>query len=190
MCCTWLAGNRGRKNDAKNRHLCTIARICRAVSLQLRHYRQSEQMSETAICPPHVRTIWRTYGPLTPETVGEFGAPQQISTGFASCLHYCSNVAYQRPTKLCTMFGRLLVCYTIYTFSGAIAPWQNFARCNVHFTSKSCVLLYWQHYCTALQQRASAKLCGVVQGMELRNFHRGATYIRQGGHHVGHRPTF
>jgi len=28
-------------------------------------------------------------------------------------------------------------------------------------------------YCTALQQWASAKLCGVVQGMELRNFHRG-----------------
>jgi len=28
-------------------------------------------------------------------------------------------------------------------------------------------------YCTALQQRASAKLCGVVQGMKLRNFRRG-----------------
>jgi len=39
--------------------------------------------------------------------------------------------------------------------------------------SKSCVLLYWQRYCTALQQRALAKLCGVVQGMKLRNFHRG-----------------
>jgi len=24
--------------DAKNRHLCTIAQLCRAVSLQLRHY--------------------------------------------------------------------------------------------------------------------------------------------------------
>ena len=27
---------------------------------------------------------------------------------------------------------------------------------------KSCILLYWQHYCTALDQWASAKLCGVV----------------------------
>ena len=36
----------------------------------------------------------------------------------------------------------------------------------------------------------SAKLCGVVQGMELRNFAEGATYVRLGGHHVGHRPTF
>ena len=31
----------------------------------------------------------------------------------------------------------------------------------------------WQRYCPALQQRVSAKLCGVVQGMELPNFHRG-----------------
>jgi len=33
-----------------------------------------------------------------------------------------------------------------------------------------------------LQQWMSAKICG--QRTE------GATYIRQGGHHVGHRPTF
>jgi len=84
-----------------------------------------------------------------------------------------SDVAHRRPTKLCTMFGHLLCCYTIYTFSGALAPWRNFATCKIHFTSKSCVLLYWQRYCTALQQRASAKLCGRVQGMELSNFRRG-----------------
>jgi len=43
------------------------------------------------------------------------------------------------------------------------------------FTSrpKSCVLVYWQRYCTALQQRVLANLCSVVQGMELRNFCRG-----------------
>jgi len=46
----------------------------------------------------------------------------------------------------------------IYTFSGPLVPWRNFASCKTHFTSKSYVLLYWQHYCTALQQRASAKL--------------------------------
>ena len=37
MCCTRLAGNTGRKNDAKNRHLRTIAPLCRAISSQLRH---------------------------------------------------------------------------------------------------------------------------------------------------------
>jgi len=33
MCCTRLAGNKGRKNDAKNRHMRTIAQLCRALSL-------------------------------------------------------------------------------------------------------------------------------------------------------------
>jgi len=37
MCYKRLAGNTGRKNDAKNRHLSTIAQICRAISSQLRH---------------------------------------------------------------------------------------------------------------------------------------------------------
>jgi len=87
-----------------------------------------------------------------------FGAPQQISTGFASWLLYSSDVAHRRLTKLYMMFGHLLRCYTICTFSGALAHWPNFAGCKIHFTSKSCVLLYWQHYCTAVQHRASAKL--------------------------------
>ena len=81
---------------------------------------------------------------------------------FASWQRYCSDFAQRRPTKLCTLFGRVLRCYTIYTFLGALAPDKNFARCKIHFTSKSCVLLYCQRYCTALQQRASAKLYGVV----------------------------
>ena len=35
--CTRLAGNTGCNNDAKNRHLRTIAQVCRAISSQLRH---------------------------------------------------------------------------------------------------------------------------------------------------------
>ena len=53
---------------------------------------------------------------------GEFEAPLQISTGFASCLRYCSDVAHRRPMKLCTMFGRLLGWYTLYRFSRALVP--------------------------------------------------------------------
>jgi len=37
MCCTRLAENTGRKKVAKNRHLSTIAQLCRAISSQLRH---------------------------------------------------------------------------------------------------------------------------------------------------------
>ena len=59
-----------------------------------------------------------------------------------------------------------------YDILGALAPWWNFIWCKIHFTSKSSILLYCQHYCMALQQRAWAELCGVVHGMELRNFCR------------------
>ena len=37
MRCTRLAGSTGRKNDARNRHLRTIAQVCRPISSQLRH---------------------------------------------------------------------------------------------------------------------------------------------------------
>ena len=36
-CCMWLAGNAGCKKVAKNRHLGTIAQLCPAICLQLRH---------------------------------------------------------------------------------------------------------------------------------------------------------
>ena len=36
-CCTRLAENTGREKVSKNRHLGTIAQVCRAISSQLRH---------------------------------------------------------------------------------------------------------------------------------------------------------
>jgi len=98
---------------------------------------------------------------------------QTTATGFASWLRYCPGVTQRTSTKLCTMFGRLLRWYT--TFSGALAPNGILPeeRQKNHFAPKSSVLLYWQFYCTALEQWASSKVCGVVQGMELRNFRRG-----------------
>jgi len=37
MCCAWLAGNAGTKSLPNNRHLGTIAQLCRAISSQLRY---------------------------------------------------------------------------------------------------------------------------------------------------------
>jgi len=62
---------------------------------------------------------------------------------------------------------------TWYIHFRGLLPRRNFAWCEIQFTSKSCVLLYWQRYYTALQQWASAKLCGVVRGMELPKFRTG-----------------
>ena len=100
--------------DAKNRHLGTIPQVCWAISSQLRHVstigKNLVSINMSSTCPHNMVN----FGPLRLRSVGEFGAPLQISTGFVFCLRYCSDVAHQRPTKLCTMFGRLLDWYTIY----------------------------------------------------------------------------
>jgi len=54
--------------------------------------------------------------------LASFGHPSKFQRGFASWLRYCTDVAQRTPTKLCTMFGRLLGWYTIYTFRGLLLP--------------------------------------------------------------------
>jgi len=52
---------------------------------------------------------------------------------------------------------------TLYIHFRGLLSTNGISSCKIHFASKSCVLLYWQRYCTALQQRTSAKRCGIVQ---------------------------
>jgi len=53
-------------------------------------YRQSEKnllsTNTSSTCPDNMVN----FGPLTADTVREFGAPLQISTGFASWQRYCT----------------------------------------------------------------------------------------------------
>jgi len=118
-CCTRLAGNTGCKNDAKNRHLGTIAQLCWAVS-----YRQSEKNLLSTNTSSTCSRNMVNFGPLMAEIgSGVWGTPANFN-GFrvlAVLLH-----------------GTLVV--------------------------------------------------GVSQ--TLRCWPEGATYIRQGGHHVGQWPTF
>ena len=59
---------------------------------------------------------------------------------------------------------------TLYIRFPGLLPYNGiFVTCKIHSASNSCVLLYWQPYCTALKQWASAKVCGIVQGIELRS---------------------
>ena len=43
-------------------------------------------------------------------------------------------------------------------------PWRNFTRCKIHFASQvlRSPTVYGQRYCTTLEQRASTKICGVL----------------------------
>jgi len=85
-------------------------------------YRQSEKnMLNSNIsftCPHNMVNV----GALTAEIGWRvFDTPENF-TIFASWLCYCTNVAQRKSTRLCTMFGRLLGWYTIYTFCGLLSP--------------------------------------------------------------------
>ena len=60
-------------------------------------------------------------------------------------------------------------------------PLAEFWQGKIHFVPKSCVLLYWQRYSTALEQWASDKLCGVQQRASL-IFDRAAITLGVGPH--------
>jgi len=53
----------------------------------------------------------------------------------------------------------------LYTFSGAFCHLRELCPVQYHVYVQvlRSPIAYWQRYCTALQQRASAKLCGVEQ---------------------------
>jgi len=118
MCCTRLAGNTRRENDAKNRHLRTIAQLYRAVSSQLRHI---------------ILTI---------------GKNLLNSNMSSTCFH---NMA-------------------------------NFDLLTADIGSE-----VWGHSSSGRQPNFAASYKEI---WNIWTFAQGATYIRQGGHHVGHRPTF
>ena len=63
MCCTGLAANTGPKKVAKNRHLGTIAQVCRAISSQLRHVSTIRKKLVKQQYLPHMSS---QYGELQP----------------------------------------------------------------------------------------------------------------------------
>jgi len=77
---------------------------------------------------------------------------------------------------------------TLYIHFRRLSPRLNFTTCKIHFGSKSCFPLYWQRYCTSLKQRDQPNFAAWYREWNYGTFAEGATYIRLGGHHVGHRP--
>jgi len=108
MCCTWLAGYTGLKNDAKSRHLHTIVQLCWAVSSQLRNVSTIRKKLVKQQYVPHMPS---QYGKRRPtngrDRFRSLGTPANFNR-FASWLCYCSDIAEWKSTKVCTMFGRLL----------------------------------------------------------------------------------
>ena len=61
--CMWLAGNAGPKKSPKNRHLSTIAQLCRAISLQLRHI---STIGKELVKQQYLLHTFSQYGELRP----------------------------------------------------------------------------------------------------------------------------
>jgi len=90
MCCTRLAGNTGRKNDAKNRHLGTIAQLCRAISSQLRHISTIEKKLPSSNISSRCPYNMVNFGPLPAKIVSlVWGTPANFNgfRVFAPLLH-------------------------------------------------------------------------------------------------------
>jgi len=66
-----LAEKTGRKKVAKNRHLGTIAQLCRAIALQLTHI---STIGKKLVKSQYVLHMSSQYGELRP-TSGEIGRP-------------------------------------------------------------------------------------------------------------------
>ena len=197
MCCTRLAGNPRRKNYAKNRHLRIIAQRCRAIFSQLRHVSTIALVKQKHLstCPHNMVN----FGPLMTEISWRVWGPQQISTGFACWLRYCSDVAQRRSNNLCTMFDRLLGWYTIYTF------WRLLPPNGVLLVQKSLCVRPSLAFCyigSVTARHSSMGMVGVSQTLRrgtgsgiaelslLVIFNRRHHLYSDGSHHIGHRPTF
>jgi len=189
MCCTRLAENTGRKNYAKNRHLRTIAQICRAVFATKAYIgNRKKNLINANIFSIYLYNMVNL-GSLTAEIRWQVWDTPANFNGFrvlASLLHR------RRSTEVNQTLHHVwpsLHWYAVYAFWG-LAPYRNFASYKIHFASKSYVLLNWQRYCTALEHCRHPKFAVCHKEWNYGTFAEGATYIRHDGHHVGQRPTF
>jgi len=175
---------------AKNRHLRTIAQLCRAISSQLRHASTiGKKLLNNNISPTCSHNMVN-FGPLAAEIVSRVRGTATNFNGFASWLRYCSDVAHRRPTKLCTTYEPLLGLYTLYIFGSSLPPDGIFP--GAEFTLRPRLALFYIGSVTARHSssRRQPNFVAWYKEWNHRTFAEGVAYIRQGGHHVGHRPTF
>ena len=172
MWCTQLAGNAGAKNSPSGHHRTTLSGYIFAIKAHIDNQKKIvKQQYISSTCLHNTAN----FGPLKAEIdLPVSGTPANLASFTAA-----TSLTRSQPN-----FARSLSVYwagTLYIHFGA--PLRNFATCKIHFASKfflrSPILAALLH---------GTRAVGVSQA--LRRSAEGATYIRQGGHHVGHPPTF
>jgi len=127
MCCTHIAGNTECKNDAKNRHLGTIAQFCWALSSQLRHVGLSTigKNCYTAIPPPHV-FVMVNFGPLTAEIVSlVWGTPANLN-GFRVLAALVPGILVVGVSRLCGVEQRAPPIFSRAAIALGIGPHSSY----------------------------------------------------------------
>jgi len=141
MCCTWLAENTrckkiGKKSPSAH-HRTILSGYIFATKAHIDNRKILLNSNIFSICPHNMAN----FGPLMAEIgLGVWGT-QQISTGFASWLRYCSDVTHRRATKLCTMLDRLLADALYIHFRGLL-PTDGILP-GARFTLGSSVAFYY-----------------------------------------------
>jgi len=111
MCCTRLAENTGRKNDAKTRHLGTIAQLCRAIPSQLRHASTIRKKLLNSNISPTCPYNMVNFGPLAAEIVSLVWCTPANFNGFrflAALLHARYSSSGRQPNFAVLNRGRHL----------------------------------------------------------------------------------
>jgi len=170
MCCTRLAETQDAK-ILQNRQLRTIAQRCWAISSQLRQIstirKKLLKINISSTCPDNMAH----FGPLTAEIGSEvWGTPANFN-GFRVLPSLLQRRRSPEANQILHDVWRPshgLVHYIIYSFGG-YCPLTEFWPVQ----NSLYVQVLRSPMAPSLHRRASAKLCGVVHGMELRNFRRG-----------------
>ena len=159
MCCMRLAGNTGCKNDAKSRHLRTIAQLCRAESSQLRHVStiRKKNLLSSNICStcPHNMV---NFGPLEAEIASLVWSTPSNFNGFhvlASLLHstlVLGNV-YKLLSKHCE-------CSTLIVYAMVYCIAANLCTCLTDCCS------IWRIFCIATWRAQKHRLVDTLQAKQ------------------------
>jgi len=88
------------------------------------------------------------------------------------------------------MFGRLLVWYTVHTSSAAFAPDGILPGAKLPLSSSLAFSYIGSVTARHSNSGRQPKFATCYKEWNYGTFAEGATYIRLGGYHVWHRPTF
>jgi len=191
-----LAENTGRKNEAKNRHLGSghhrtiLSGYIFATKACIDSRKKSLNSNMSSIYPHNMAN----FGPFTAEICWQvWGTPANFN-GFrvlASLLQ--GRRSPEANQTLHDVWPSPGLLHYIYIFGGCcflteFCRVQNSLRPSLAFSYRILAPLLHgtRHSCSGRQPNFAAW----YKEWSCRTFAESATYIRQGGHHVGHRPTF